>query len=212
MNITLNPQVDAYLIDGCMRCKYGATPQCKVNQWRTELELLRNIALESGLIEEVKWGAPVYTLNGKNVVSVSALKDFALIGFFKGTLLTDTHRLLSRQGSIQSGRIIRFTEAHAIRAQADVLKDYIREAIEIEKSGRKVELVRNPEPVPDELLRAFEEDPAFQEAFYALTPGRQRGYIIYFSQAKQTRTRLERIEKYKPHIFDGVGYHDLYKR
>jgi uncharacterized protein YdeI (YjbR/CyaY-like superfamily) len=211
MNITLNPLVDAYLIDGCMRCKYGATPQCKVHQWRSELDALRQIALASGLTEEVKWGAPVYTHEGRNVLSVSALKDFALMGFFKGALMSDPHSILSRQGSIQAGRIVKFTSADEVHERSDVLANYIQEAIVIEKSGARVEMVKNPEPIPDELLQAFEDDPAFEAAFFALTPGRQRGYIIHFGKPKQVRTRLEHIASCKAQIFNGVGLHDHYK-
>ncbi|MCC5929120.1 MAG: DUF1801 domain-containing protein [Cyclobacteriaceae bacterium] len=210
MKIELNPQVDKYLIDGCMRCKYGGTPQCKVLNWTEELETLRQLVLETGLTEEIKWGVPVYTQNGRNIVTINALKESANIGFYKGAIMTDKHQILTQQGNIQSARIIKFTRADEIRKLKDVLKSYVLEAIDIEKSGNKVETVKNPEPVPDELLQAFEDDPAFESAFYALTPGRQRGYIIHFSQPKQVQTRTGRIEKYKAQIFNGVGLHDKY--
>lgn len=206
----MNPQVDKYLIDGCMRCKYGGTPQCKVHNWREELEMLRQIVLETGLTEEIKWGAPVYTHKGKNIVSVGALKETANIGFFKGVLLTDKYKILQQQGSLQSDRIIKFTNVKDIEKVKDVLKEYVLEAIEIEESGKKVEFKKNPEPIPDELLETFEQDPAFKQAFYALTPGRQRGYIIHFSQPKQSKTRTGRIEKYKEQIFNGIGLNDKY--
>ncbi|XP_037775013.1 uncharacterized protein YdeI-like [Penaeus monodon] len=165
---TSNPSVDKYLMDGCMRCKYGGTPQCKVNDWKKELELLRQIVLETGLTEEIKWGVPVYTANGKNIVTVNALKKSANIGFFKGVLLADTHKILQQQGNLQSARLVKFTTTQEIEESQKILKDYIQEAIGIERS-----------------------------AFYALTPGRQRGYVIYFSQAKQAQTRMNRIKKYK---------------
>lgn len=206
----MNPKVDQYLIDGCMRCKYGGTPQCKVNDWKEELVMLRHIVLDSGLTEEIKWGVPVYTHNGKNVVTVSALKDYAAIGFFKGVLLTDSQKILSQQGNLQSDRLVKFTDVHQINKLEDVLKTYIAEAIAIEESGKKVEFKKNPEPIPEELLQVFENDPALEKAFFALTPGRQRGYIIYFSQPKQAQTRLGRIEKYKQQILNGVGLHDKY--
>lgn len=208
---TLNPQVDKYLVDGCMRCKYGATPRCKVNFWKEELVLLRHIVLESGLTEEIKWGVPVYTHNGKNVMSVSALKESAVLSFFKGQLLSDPHKILQQQGNIQSGRIIRFTDHQTIADLLQVLKEYIAEAIEIEKSGKKVEIIKNQEPLPDELLEEFENDPVFKKAFYALTPGRQRGYIVYFSQPKQSQTRIGRIEKYRQQILNGIGMNDEYR-
>ncbi len=206
----MNPQVDKYLIDGCMRCKYGGTPQCKVHNWREELEMLRQTVLETGLTEEIKWGAPVYTHKGKNIVSVGALKESANIGFFKGVLLTDKHKILQQQGNLQSDRIIKFTNVKDIEKVKDVLKEYVLEAIEIEESGKKVEFKKNPEPIPNELLEAFEQDPAFKKAFYALTAGRQRGYIIHFSQPKQSQTRIGRIEKYKEQIFNGIGLNDKY--
>lgn len=208
MKIELNSQVDKYLIDGCMRCKFGGTPQCKVNNWREELEFLRQIVLETGLIEEIKWGVPVYTYNGKNVVTVNALKESANIGFFKGVLLTDKHKILQQQGNLQSDRLVKFRNVTDIEKLKDVLKEYIIEAIEIEESGKKVDFKKNPEPIPDELVQIFESDSGFKKAFYALTPGRQRGYIIHFSQPKQSQTRVGRIEKCKQKIFNGVGLND----
>lgn len=195
-----------------MRCKYGGTPQCKVNNWREELEMLRQIVLESGLTEELKWGVPVYTHKGKNVIIVSALKNYATIGFFKGVLLADTHKILSQQGNLQSDRLVKFTGLNEIIKLEEVLKTYVKEAIAIEESGKKVEFKKNSEPIPDELLAAFENDKDFKNAFFALTPGRQRGYIIYFSQPKQTQTKTNRIEKYKQQILKGIGLNDKYKR
>jgi uncharacterized protein YdeI (YjbR/CyaY-like superfamily) len=194
-----------------MRCKYGATPQCKVLNWTAELELLRQIALESGLTEEIKWGVPVYTDQGRNIVTVNALKASANIGFFKGVLLKDEQKILQQQGNLQSDRLVRFTKVEDIIELEDILKSYIAEAIEIERSGKKVEFKKNPEPLPDELLEEFESDPIFKNAFYSLTPGRQRGYVIYFSQPKKSETRKSRIEKYKNWIFEGIGMHDHYK-
>lgn len=210
MKMELNPQVDKYLVDGCMRCKYGGTPKCKVLNWTEELETLRQIVLETGLTEEIKWGVPVYTQNGRNIVTVNALKESANIGFYKGAIMKDNHKILEQQGNIQSARIIRFTDVEEINKIKDVLKSYVLEAVEIEKSGKKVETVKNPEPIPEELLQAFKADPIFKKAFYALTPGRQRGYIIHFSQPKQAATRVGRIEKYKEQIVNGVGLHDKY--
>ena len=207
-NKQTNPQVDQYLIDGCMRCKYGGTPQCKVHNWVEELKILRQIVLETGLAEEIKWGVPVHTHKGKNIVTVNALKESANIGFFKGVLLADKQKILQQQGNLQSDRIIKFTNKDDIEKMEDVLKSYILEAIAIEESGKKIEFKKNPEPIPDELLQAFEQNPAFKKAFYSLTPGRQRGYIIYFSQAKQSQTRISRIEKYKEYILNGIGLND----
>jgi uncharacterized protein YdeI (YjbR/CyaY-like superfamily) len=207
----MNPNIEKYLVDGCMRCKYGGTPQCKVLKWVEELKLLMQIVSETELEEEIKWGVPVYTYNGKNVLTINALKESANIGFFKGVLLTDSFKILEQQGNLQSDRIIKFRKTKDIEQIKDALKDYILEAIEIEKGGKKVEFKKNPEPIPDELLEAFEQDPAFKQAFYALTAGRQRGYIIHFSQPKQSQTRIGRIEKYKEQIFKGIGLNDKYK-
>ncbi len=206
----MKPSVDKYLINGCMRCKYGGTPQCKVLNWVEELELLRQIVLETGLIEEIKWGVPVYTQNGKNIVTINALKESANIGFFKGVLLTDKSRILQQQGNLQSDRKIKFTNSANIEKLTNTLKEYILEAIEVEESGKKVKFKKNPEPIPDELLDAFEQDPVFKKAFYDLTLGRQRGYIIHFTQPKQSQTRIGRIEKYKEQIFNGIGLNDKY--
>ncbi|MEZ4921404.1 MAG: YdeI/OmpD-associated family protein [Saprospiraceae bacterium] len=211
MKIKLNPHVDKYLLDGCMRCKYGGTPECKVNFWRDELELLRQIVLETGLTEELKWSVPVYTHQDKNIVTINALKESANIGFFKGVLLSDPNKILQQQGNLQSDRLIKFTDSEEILKLKDVLTSYIQEAIQLEERGEKVAFKKNPEPIPEELLAEFENDPELKKAFYRLTPGRQRGYIIHFSQPKQSKTRLSRIEKYRQQILDGIGFHDTYK-
>ena len=208
MKIELNPLVDKYLLNGCMRCKYGGTPQCKVNSWKEELETLRQLVVETGLKEEVKWGSPVYTHRGKNIVSVAALKDFATIGFFKGVLLKDKHQILQQQGNLQSDRIVKFTNVKEIKKLAKILRAYVLEAIEIEDSGKKVEFKKKPEPMPDELLQALEDDPLLKEAFYRLTLGRQRSYSIFISQPKQEKTRLSRVEKCKSKIFHGKGWNE----
>jgi uncharacterized protein YdeI (YjbR/CyaY-like superfamily) len=206
---TLNSSVDKYLLDGCMRCKYGATPQCKVNSWRDELIFLRQIVLECGLTEEVKWGVPCYTIDGKNIAIVSAFKEYASLSFFKGALLADPHKILEQQGeSSQSVRLIKFTNIAQIEQQQEALKGYLLEAVKNEKSGAKVIFEKNPEAVPEELTAAFSEDPVFEKAFSSLTPGRQRGYIIYFSQPKQAQTRINRIEKSKERIFNSKGLND----
>jgi uncharacterized protein YdeI (YjbR/CyaY-like superfamily) len=206
----INPLVDKYLRDGCMRCKYGGTEMCKVLPWREELELLRQIMLETGLTEEIKWGVPVYTKNGKNIVTVNALKESANLGFYKGVLMKDEHKILQQQGNVQVGRIIRFTNPEIIKDLEEILKSYVYEAIAIEESGIKPEVKKNPEPVPEELNEAFDGDPIFETAFYSLTPGRQRGYIIHFSQPKQSASRRGRIEKYKEQILNGIGLNDKY--
>lgn len=207
-SFTLNHAVDKYLRDGCMRCKYGGTPNCKVKNWLSELKLLRQIVLSTGLKEEIKWGVPVYTYNAKNIVTINALKESANIGFFKGVLLIDRHQILQQQGNVQSTRIIRFKHPEDVKAIEELLISYILEAIDIEERGQKVIFQKNPEPIPVELTVMFKQDPAFKKAFDFLTAGRQRGYIIYFSQPKQAETRYRRIEKCKDQIFNGIGLHD----
>ena len=170
--------------------------------------MLRKIVMDTGLTETIKWGVPVYMLQGKNVITLNALKDSANIGFFKGALLNDTKQLLQQQGNIQSARIIRFYNTSEIVKLKAVLKSYILEAIAIEESGRKVVTKKNPEPIPTELLDAFEDDPALKTAFYKLTPGRQRGYIIHISSAKKSQTRTSRIGKYRNQILKGFGMND----
>ncbi len=138
------------------------------------------------------------------------IKGICQYWFFKGVLLNDTHKTLTQQGNLQSDRNIKFINADDIKKLKSVIKSYILEAIAIEESGKKVEFKKNPEPIPDELLQVFEDDLAFKKAFYGLTPGRQRGDIIHFSQPKQSKTRMGRNEKYKQQIFNGVGLNDKY--
>ena len=209
----LNPKVDLFIADGCGRCDYYATDKCKVRSWQMELQHLRQIMLESGLVEDVKWGVPVYTHQGKNIIIVSALKDCVTFGFFKGVLLSDPKKILEQQGpSVQSARIIRFTAVDQIINLTDTIKEYVKEAVVFEETGVKVEFKKDLEPIPDELNDMFEDLPALRDAFYALTPGKQRGYIIHFSQAKQSASRINRIEKCIDKIMNGEGFHDAYKK
>ena len=209
----LNPKVDLFIADGCGRCDYYATDKCKVRSWQMELQHLRQIMLETGLVEDVKWGVPVYTHQDKNIVIVSALKDCVTFGFFKGVLLSDPKKILEQQGpSVQSARIIRFTAVDQIINLTDTVKEYVKEAVVIEESGVKVEFKKDLEPIPDELNDMFEGLPALRDAFYALTPGKQRGYIIHFSQPKQSASRINRIEKCIDKIMNGEGFHDAYKK
>lgn len=209
LNIKTNPKVDHYLIDGCGRCKLYATPKCKVNTWRNELELLRQIALGCNLEEDVKWGMPVYMLNGKNVLMIAAFKEYCALSFFKGALLKDTHKILAKHGeSSQAFRLFKFTNIKEIEKLSSKIHSYIIEAIEIEKSGAKIEFKKNIEKIPDELELKFKKIPSFKKAFFALTPGRQRGYILHFSQAKQSATRISRIEKQIPNIMNGKGLNE----
>ncbi|WP_340112408.1 YdeI/OmpD-associated family protein [Maribellus mangrovi] len=205
----MNPTVDAYLADGCGRCAFYATTNCKVNNWQEELKLLRRIVLDCGLNEELKWKQPCYTWNNKNILLVTAFKEFAAVAFFKGSLLKDPRNLLTKPGdNSQATHQFRFTDIAEIKKLEADIKAYIYEAIEVEKAGLKIAFKKEQEPVPDELQKKFDEMPEFKIAFEALTPGRQRGYILYFSAAKQTQTRESRIEKYMQYIFNGKGIHD----
>lgn len=202
--------IETYFLEGCGRCSLGGTPECKVHTWAKELKLLRNLLLECGLTEEVKWGQPCYTYNNHNIIILSTLKDACILSFLKGALMSDEAKLLVSQGeNVQSGRIIRFTDFRDIIKLENTLKDYVFEAIEIEKAGLKVVMKKTEDfPVPEELIQKFEENPSFKDAFYALTPGRQRGYLLHFAAPKQSKTRETRIEKYVPLIFNGKGMHD----
>lgn len=208
----MNKSVDNYFLEGCGRCPLGGTPDCKVQAWTSELELLRKIALECGLTEESRWGAPCYTFQNKNILMVSALKEYCSIGFFKGSLLSDDKNLLIKQGpNSQAVRLFKFENINEIVKIESDIKAYIFESIEVEKAGLKVTFKKNLEPIPEELEAKFEEDPIFKNAFEALTPGRQRGYLIHFAQPKQEKTRMSRIEKCTPMILSGIGLNDKYK-
>ncbi len=209
MNV-LNPEVDLYLAEGCGRCELGGTPQCTVHKWPGELKRLREIVLSCGLTENRKWGVPCYTVENRNVVIVSAFKEYCSLSFFKGVLLKDAKRILVKPGeNSQSARLIRFTSVQEIVKLESALKEYVLEAIELEKSGAKVDFRAKSELViPDELQKKFDELPALRSAFQALTAGRQRGYVLHFSAAKQSKTREARIEKCIPAILEGRGMHD----
>ena len=205
----MNPQVDKYLSEGCGRCPLGGTPDCKVHPWAEELQQLRSILLSTQLKEEVKWVGPCYTYEGNNVVMLGALKDAVVVGFFKGSLLADEAGLLVSPGPrSQAVRQFRFTDIDTIHVQEPFIRTYVQEAIELEKAGRKVNFNRHPEPMPAELEEALSADADFNKAFHALTPGRQRGYILHISDAKQSTTRMARIEKHKPNILAGKGMQD----
>ena len=206
----MNPKIDTYLAVGCGRCPLGNTPECKVHNWTEELETLREIVLESGLKEELKWGVPCYTFEENNIAIVSAFKEYCSISFFKGVLLKDANGILSKQGeNSQSGRLVKFTDVEQIIEKEAILKDYIAEAIEIEKAGLKVEYKDVSEyEIPEELQNKLDANESFKNAFHALTPGRRKGYILHFSQPKQSATRESRIEKSMPQIFLGKGLND----
>jgi uncharacterized protein YdeI (YjbR/CyaY-like superfamily) len=183
----------------------------KASNWKQEMTLLREIILDNkDLTEDYKWMHPCYTLQGKNVVLIHGFKDYCALLFHKGALLKDPKGILIQQTeNVQSARQIRFTGINQIKQQKAIIKDYIKEAVAIQRSGKKVTLKETKDfSFPEELAIKLKEDKDLHNAFYALTPGRQRAYLFYFGQAKQSQTRVSRIEKYIPKIFDGKGIDD----
>lgn len=191
-----NPKVDEYLN--------------KAKKWKEESEKLREIVLSCNLTEDYKWMHPCYTLENKNIVIIHGFKEYCALLFHKGALLKDKQGILIQQTeNVQAARQIRFTNLQQIVDMETILKEYILEAIEVEKAGLKVELKKNTEyVVPEEFQTKLDENPALKTAFEALTPGRQRAYLFYFSQPKQSKTRVSRVEKSTQQILDGKGLND----
>ena len=177
-------------------------------RWNAEIAALQEILSGFGLREERKWGKPCYTLDGKNVVIIQAFRDYCALGFFQGALLNDPDKLLAKLGRVQAARVLKFTGIEEIAANAATIETYVREAITAAREGPKVKTKPPAIPVPEELKEKFRNDPPFKRAFDALTPGRQRGYLLHFAGAKQSATRVARIEKAVPAIFDGKGLHE----
>lgn len=192
----MNPRVDAYIEEA--------------TKWKKEFQKLRDIALETGLTEDLKWGHPCYTLNGTNIVLIHGFKDYCAYLFFKGALLSDPDGILIRQTeNVQSARQVRFTSATDVTRLRQVLKAYIFEAIEVEKAGLKVKMKKTRDyPVPEEFQKKLDSNARLKTAFDALTPGRQRAYLFYFASAKQSRTRESRIKDNMSKILAGKGLDD----
>ena len=191
-----NPKVDAFIANA--------------KKWQAEFRKLRAILLDSELTEDFKWSQPCYTFQGKNVVVIGGLKESCALAFFKGVLLKDVHGVLTRPGQhSQSTRWFKFGSVREVAEMKSVLKAYIREAIEVEKSGLKVKLKKTSDlKFPEELQVMLDEFPDLKTAFEALTPGRQRAYIYHFSAPKQSKTRESRVLKFMPHILKGKGLMD----
>ncbi len=191
-----NPEVDAFLE--------------KSNKWQEEFRTLREIILDCGLKEELKWMHPCYTLQNKNIVLMHGFKEYCALLFFKGALLEDPDGILVQQTeNVQSQRQIRFTSADEISGMAQVIRNYIRKAMEVEKSGKKIVRKKTSDyPVPEEFQSRLDQSPELKDAFESLTPGRQRAYLFYFSSAKQSGTRRSRVDKYEQKILDGKGMND----
>jgi uncharacterized protein YdeI (YjbR/CyaY-like superfamily) len=192
----MNPKVNFYFI--------------KENKWQEEFRLLRMILLDTGLEEKLKWGHPCYTLDNKNIVLMHGFKDYCALLFFKGALMKDTKGILIQQTpNVQVPRQIRFTNSKEIVKLRSAIRSYVLEAIKVEKAGLKVELKKTSDfPVPEEFKKKLKEDPALNSAFKTLTPGRQKAYLFYFAQAKQSKTREARIQKYVKQILKGKGLDD----
>jgi len=192
----MNPKVDWYFD--------------KAEKWQEEIRELRRIVLDCHMVEELKWGCPCYTFEDSNIVLIHVFKDYCAVLFFKGALLKDPKGLLIQQTeNVQAARQMRFTSVQEIKKLEPALKAYIFEAVELKEAGVKVDLKKTTEyKVPEEFQRKLDEQPDLKTAFEALTPGRQRGYLLHFSAAKQSKTREARVEKYIPQILDGKGLDD----
>lgn len=201
--------VDNYLRTGCGRCDRFDTPACKVHGWTDVLVALRALVLETGLDECLKWGHPCYTLNGANVVLISSRVDRVDVSFLKGAALRDDAGLLEAPGpNSRIARIVKVTSVDQVDAQRDALRALLEQAIAFEKAGGTVDPPPAEHPMPDELADALDADAELRTAFEALTPGRQRGYLIFIGQGKQAATRRRRIEKLRSKILAGKGPHE----
>jgi uncharacterized protein YdeI (YjbR/CyaY-like superfamily) len=180
------------------------------HKWHEEFEALKKIVLSTHLTEEKKWGCACFTYNGQNIVLIHGFKEYCALLFFKGALMQDPEGILVQQTeNVQAARQLRFGDLADIKRQAKTIKSYIEEAIAVEQSGAQVEYRKTDDfPMADEFLQKLDEHPALAEAFYALTPGRQRGYLLHFSSAKQAKTRESRVEKCMPQILAGKGLDD----
>ncbi len=201
------PSVDHYFLDGCGRCERYATERCSARIWSELLHELRQLMLESGMKEELKWSAPCYTHNGKNVAMIGAFKDNCVVSFFKGALIPDDRGILVKAGEYsQEGRVVRLRDVSEVAKYRKDILYFLQKAIEIEESGQQIEKASKVMELPDVMKERFAEDKELERAFYALTPGRQRGYIMHIGSAKNATTRLSRLEKCEEKIFRGKGF------
>jgi uncharacterized protein YdeI (YjbR/CyaY-like superfamily) len=176
-------------------------------RWEAEIAAMRRVLAGFAMKEERKWGTPTYTVDGKNVVILQAFKEYFALGFFQGALLKDPKKVLVQLGQVQAGRVMKFGSAKEIAAKAATIKAYVREAIAVRKAGLRIEPKKTSDyPVPEELTQRFRRDTRFKRAFDALTPGRQRSYLYHFAAAKQSATRVARIERAMPAILAGKGF------
>jgi uncharacterized protein YdeI (YjbR/CyaY-like superfamily) len=177
------------------------------DRWEAEIAELQRMLAGFAMKEECKWGKPTYTADGKNVVIIQGFKEYVALGFFQGALMKDPKKLLVQLGQVHAARVMKFTSAKEVTARAATIKAYVREAIAVGKSGVRLEPKKTSDyPVPEELTARFRKDARFKRAFEALTPGRQRSYLYHFAAAKQSATRVARIEKAMPAIYEGRGF------
>jgi len=205
-----NPAVNPYFDIGCGRCALVATPACKVKRFPEELQELRQMLLDSGMKEELKWSMPCYTVNGKNVLILSAFKEYCSLNFFNGHLLDDPKNLLVKAGEhSQAGRQLRFRNHEEVKLRQEDIRNFIRQAMELELSGKPVPKIQAAAiSWPEELEDALAKNPALERAFRSLTPGRQRSYLLHLSSAKQASTRKARMERCIPGIMAGKGFNE----
>ena len=176
-------------------------------QWKAEIAEMRRLLAVFAMKEECKWGKPTYTVDGKNIVIIQGFKEYVGLGFFQGALLKDAKKVLVQLGQVHAARVMKFTSVKDITAKARIIQAYVREAIAVEKAGLRLEPKKTSDfPAPTELTEKFHKDPRFKRAFEALTPGRQRSYLYHFAAAKQAATRIARIEKAMPAIYEGRGF------
>lgn len=201
--------VDAYLKDGCGRCDKYQTTECKVHLWTDILKKLRSLLRASGLKEEMKWGSPCYTWNGKNVVMVASLNDACALSFFKGALLQADAEVLESPGpNSHHGRYVKFRSTEDWQQKHAAAERLIQEAIELEKAGKKIERPKTALSLPVELETRLAKNAKLKKAFDALTPGRQRSHVLHISSAKQSETRERRVEKCLEDILAGKGFNE----
>lgn len=205
-----NTSVDSYLEDGCGRCDRYKTPECKVHLWTEALLAMRELLRETELAEDMKWGSPCYTLGGKNVIMIVSRSEYCALSFFKGVALEDDDEgVLEKPGpNTRKGRLFKFTSLDEFTAQRELARRLIQKAIDVERSGEKIEVEKEPEPMPEELEQRLANDDELKRAFEALTPGRKRSHILYVGGAKKSETRQRRVERCAPKIVAGKGYNE----
>lgn len=202
--------VEAFMATGCGRCDKAGTPDCKVHTWHDVVLKLRLLLQNFELEESAKWGSPCYSLSNKNLIMIAVFNNYCAISFFDGSLLTDPDGVLEKQGeNVRHGRLVKFKSLAEFNQRQQAVSELIKQAISNAKAGKQV--IYDPNELPDycaELIETFELDPEYHEAFEALTPGRQRGYLLHFNQAKQSKTRDNRIAKARDKVLLGKGMQD----